>query len=363
MNADTFPGKLTRKVILSNKQGDDDMQRVKWVLAVMLVLLLLASGCGQKSAEDVVKNLDKKLNDLQSYKALGTMTIQTGGQPQEYTVETWFKEPYYYRIVLSNRVTNVTQIVLRNDDGVFVLDPSLNKSYRFKSDWPESNGAVYLFQSLANSIIDDPDRTFELDEENYLFEVMANYQNKSLSRQQIWLDHDLKPLKVLVFDPQETQLVEMNFTQFEFDAKFDDDAFDMERNLTGWDLNALPTIVNDEGFDDFGIIEPAYIPEGITKQKPKIVHDENGRMVIIKYTGEFDYHLIETNAKAISTSAPDIGSTDIVDLGYGIGVLTEMSDTRTLTWTYDGVEFKLTGDLPSAEMINVARSVFGQSGK
>lgn len=340
------------------------MNRAKWLLTLIILLLIFTTGCGQKDAEDIVGNLGKKVESLKSYKAIGTMKIEAAEQSQEYDIEIWYKQPYYYRVVLSNKMTNVTQIVLRNDDGVFVLDPSLNKSYRFKSDWPESNGAVYLYHSLAKSIIDDQDRSFSMeDKEQYLFEVQANYQNKSLSRQKIWLDQDLRPIKVDVFDPNETRLLEMSFTQFEFDVKFDADAFDMKRNLTGFDLNVLPMMAEVDSSDNFGVIEPAYIPDGVTKQSPKIVRNEEGRTVVIKYTGDFQYNLVETNPKSYMASAQENSKTDIVDLGFGIGILTEMSDMNTLTWTYDGIDFKLTGDLPVYEMVEVAKSVFGQTGK
>ncbi len=340
------------------------MQQAKWLVAMMLVILVFtATGCGQKDATDIVGDLDKKLNNLESYKTSGTMIIQTGNQPQEYSIEVWYKQPEYYRIALTNTTTNVMQIVLRNDDGVFVLDPALNKSYRFKSDWPKSNGAVYLYQSIATSIIDDPDRVFTMEEQYYLFAVNANYQNKSLSKQKIWLDKDLRPVKVLVYDPKETQLVEMNYTQFEFAVSFDNDAFDMKRNLTGWDLDALPTMINQDDTKSFGIIEPAYIPDGITKNTPKIVTNQDERTVVIKYTGDYYYNLTESRAKAVMTSVPETSITDIVDLGFSIGILSEMDEIRKLTWTYDNIDFTLTGDLPTNEMIDVAKSVFGQAGK
>lgn len=47
---------------------------------------------------------------------------------------------------------DVTQIVLRNDEGVFVLTPSQNKSFRFQSNWPDNQGQVYLYETLIRSI-------------------------------------------------------------------------------------------------------------------------------------------------------------------------------------------------------------------
>ncbi|MGD9678208.1 MAG: DUF4367 domain-containing protein [Vulcanibacillus sp.] len=338
------------------------MFKRKYLLILLAMMLILMSGCGQKSSEDIIGDLEANLETLKSYKAVGAMTIESGESPQEYNVEVWYKQPDYYRIALSNINTNVTQIILKNNEGVFVLEPSLNKSYRFKSDWPESNGAVYLFHSLVSSIIDDKERLFSTEEDFYIYEVKANYENKTLSMQKIWLDKDLRPIKVLVFDPNQTKLVEIVFNEFEFDCTFDDDAFSVERNLVGWDLNLLPVFANNEE-SNFGIIEPAYLPDGLTKNTPKIIRNDNGTEIVIKYTGEYNFNLIESRSKAIMASAPEMSQTDIVDLGYGIGLITEMNEIRTLAWTYNGVDFKLTGDLPTDEMVIVAKSVIGQTGK
>ena len=56
-----------------------------------------------------------------------------------------------FKVSLINNSTNHEQVILRNDDGVFVLTPSLNKSFKFQSDWPYNNSQIYLL----GSIIDD----------------------------------------------------------------------------------------------------------------------------------------------------------------------------------------------------------------
>lgn len=70
--------------------------------------------------------------------------------------------------------------------------------------------------------------------------------------------------------------------------------------------------------------------------------------------------MVEVRPQAKSVS---LQPGDIVDLGFTIGVLTGKIK-KTLTWTNDGVEFRLTtGDLPTNEMIKVAMATEGQSGK
>jgi len=201
----------------------------------MLSLLLLLAGCGPKNAADVVHELDKLMAKLESYETDGKMILKTGGQDVEYTVSVWYRKPHYYRISLMNESNDVTQIVLRNDEGVFVLTPHLNKMFRFQSDWPERSGQVYLYQSLVHSIVSDQNRKFATDKDAFVFDVAANYANNSmLARQKIWLDKkSFAPRRVEVSDANANVLVEMRFDRFEFGKKFEAGAFDMQWNMSG----------------------------------------------------------------------------------------------------------------------------------
>ncbi|PYI52943.1 DUF4367 domain-containing protein [Paenibacillus flagellatus] len=373
------------------------MRRVTWVLAVVMCVVLIAAGCGTKNAEQVVKDLDHVIGKLDSYQGAGTMTLQTGQQAQQYNVEVWYQNPHYYRIALTNEAKDITQIVLRNDEGVFVLTPHLNKMFRFQSDWPENSGQVYLFQSLVQSIVMDNDRQFTEEKDAYVFDVVANYQNGLLSRQKIWLNKkDYAPKQVHVTDDNNNVLVAVNFTQFEFGKKFEKDSFDMQRNMTSWNIQSMPTSatasdatkqgataaggtkqdptatgVQKTGTTDktagasaqsFGILEPIYVPQGVKKQDLKEVKLGEDKAILFRYSGTYNYTLVESMPQAKTvTSLPG----DILDLGYTLGVVTgEEKGMRTLHWTYDGVEFKLsTSDLPQTEMIRIAQSVVGQVGK
>lgn len=339
------------------------MRRLTWLVAFVMLFSTILVGCGKKSVDDVVEDLQSVIDDLGSYKGVATMELQSGQTPQKYNVEVWYKAPDYYRIALTHTERDITQIVLKNDDGVFVLTPHLNKSFRFQSDWPDKQGQVYLYQSLIQSILDDPNRVFQMEEKNYVFDVLANYQNKSLARQRVWLDANLTPKRVQVMDSNEAVVVEVTFDSFERDVSFDKDAFDMQRNMTGWELNSLPTMTKENGVNlkgSFGIIQPTYMPANVRLENIEEVKVGEENAVVFRYTGDYNYTLQETRPKAQSVST---GYGEVVDLGFTVGVMTGI-DKRTLTWTHEGVEYRLSsGDLPTSEMIQVAQSVQGQTGK
>ncbi|MBT2289521.1 DUF4367 domain-containing protein [Paenibacillus albidus] len=361
------------------------MRRITWVLAIIMSVALVLAGCGKKDAASVVRDLNDVSDKLESkqgaYQGAGTMTLYTGEQPQEYKVEVWYKNPSYYRISLANTQKDITQIVLRNDEGVFVLTPSLNKSFRFQSDWPDNQGQVYLYQTLVRGIVSDNNRQFALDGDNYVFEVAANYQSSALVRQKIWLDKKTyAPKQVQVSDSEAKVVVDVKFDSFAFDPKFNQDSFDMQKNMaTGAasestvaevDENGNPVVVpeGDEAaqpetapeLGDFGVIEPEYVPEGVTFKDSNKIEGSKDHAVLIRYDGIYQYTIMEARPldRAVSL-AP--GS--VIDLGFTVGLLSG-DEQQTLTWMNEGVEFRITSaNLPVSEMMQIAASMQGQSGK
>ncbi|ALS29626.1 membrane protein [Paenibacillus sp. 32O-W] len=416
------------------------MRRITWIAAIVACFSMLLAGCGAKDADSIVKELDKVVGGMESYKGSGTMTLHTGQEPLEYKVEVWYQKPQYYRIALTNAKKDITQIVLRNDEGVFVLTPKLNKVFRFQSDWPQNQGQVYLYQTLVRSIVLDNSRQFAVDDNAYVFDVMASYQNGSLARQKIWLDKkDYAPRQVEVSDSNATVMVQVKFDSFEFDTQFDKSAFDTQTNLnagtagadgsnasgeggkpeteapdaksgeaattpeTGGEDVAAPgpksgadgEAGTSEGQDaqtgseagtsgeeesesdaeigsdpdagasadvapEFVASEPTYLPEGVSHiDSIDIVFGGNAG-VMHRYGGTYNYTLIQTQPKDVAASfVPGF----MIDLGFTMGSISG-EEPMTLTWTYDGMEYRLTSsDLTEEEMIKIAQSVQNEATK
>src|SRR5690606_21132752 len=128
--------------------------------------------------------------------------------------------------------------------GVFVLTPSLNKSFRFQSDWPERQGQAYLYQTLAGSILQDQNRQFVEEDHAYVFEVASNLQNHSFVRQRVWLDKkNYAPIRMEAMGADTSVLIDVAFDSFSFGKRFDDDSFQMERNMTSYQLQSVAAVV------------------------------------------------------------------------------------------------------------------------
>ncbi|MDP4108366.1 MAG: outer membrane lipoprotein carrier protein LolA, partial [Bacillota bacterium] len=124
------------------------MRKKLMLIFTGLMVIFVLAACGTKSQGDVVKELNKRLDNLSGYKVNAKMTLKMGQDSQVYNVEIWHKDPTYYRVNLKNAAKDQSQMILRNDEGVFVLTPALNKSFRFQSDWPQNSSQAYLYESL-----------------------------------------------------------------------------------------------------------------------------------------------------------------------------------------------------------------------
>lgn len=337
-----------------------ELRKIWLLLAVSIVSVLILAGCGTKSQEDVTGALKEKVSEMTGYKANAKMTLQTGAEPQVYEVEIWHKKPTFYRVNLKNSDKDQNQMIIRNDEGVFVLTPALNKSFRFQSDWPKNSSQAYLYESLVNDIINDPEATFTATEDGYVFETKTNYQNnKLLPMQEITLGKDYTPVSVKVLDPDRRVLVLVEFSDVEFNSKFDDDSFNVEKNMTSMRLDEeLPTMgaVNEES-KSFSVFYPEDTPAGTELKDEQEIATETGKRVIMTYEGDKSFTLVQETAYVAPVSTVSFMSGEPVDLGFTVGALTE----NTITWTLNGVDYMLaSNDLSKDEMLMVARSVQGQ---
>lgn len=336
------------------------MKKFLMLLAGLLVVVAL-SACGAKSQKDVVKELDNKLEDLKGYKAKATMTLQMGTEPQTYNIEIWHKDPEYYRVNLKNEKKDQSQMLLKNNEGVFVLTPALNKSFRFQSEWPQNSSQAYLYESLVNDIIEDKEAKFSSTKEHYIFETKTRYQNhKMLPYQEIKISRkNLSPVSVKVMDPDRNVLVTVKFSNVKFNANFDKKDFDIQKNMTAAQLEV--PVMADVGDKELTVKIPTAEIPGVSLVEEKEITTENGKRYILTYDGEKSFTLIQEKVKAAPATAsitPVRG--EPIDLGFTIGAQTD----QMITWTHEGVDYTLASkDLSSEEMVMLAKSVQATTGK
>lgn len=324
---------------------------------LLLSAVFVLAACGEKSQEDVVKKLEETIEEMDGYKAEATMTMNTGEEQQSYSIQTWFQKEDFYRVTLSsNQDDQENQIILKNEEGVFVLTPALNKDFKFQTEWPENSSQPYLFQSLVRDVLSDPEATFENTEEAYVFTTRTNYQsNNNLPYQEIQFDKDdYTPRFVKVLDHDRNPLVEVEFSEFGLNPTFEDGDFQKESIME----SAAAVETSSEGTASaFSVLYPTYTA-GAELTEERESETENGKRVLLQYTGEKNFTIIQEPMDALSS--PQTVNGDIVNLGHAVGALT----SNTLEWHAGGTSYTLASDeLTREEMMEIARSINDQAAK
>ena len=317
-----------------------------------MMVLLLVSGCGKNSETSVINDLEKRINKASAYKVTGVLEIVNNDEVYTYDVEVSYKKNNNYRVSLTNQANNHTQVILKNSDGVYVLTPALNKSFKFQSDWPYSNSQVYLLKSLINDIKDTKDRGFKDVKSGYSLSTKVNYPNNSkLVKQTIELDKDGDFKKVSVYDSNNIICMTMTFDSIDYSPTFKKDYFNLDSVMSTYSISE-EEVKETTMIDD--TIYPLVIPNGTKLVSEEKIKKDVGDRIIMTFDGDKPFLLVEETAVVEDefTVIPTYG--EPFQLMDTLGVMTNNS----LTWTSNGIEYYIVSDvLNQNELVEVAQSI------
>lgn len=315
------------------------------ILFVFMVIML--SGCGSKGEKDILKNLSKKI-DVEAYYLDGKLEIVNNEDSYQYDVEAAYKSKNNFRVSLKNKVNNHEQIILKNEEGVYVLTPSLNKSFKFQSEWPYNNSQSYLLQTVIQDLKNDENLGFEENNDGYIFTSTVNYANNhNLVKQKVYLDKDLNIKEVIVLNNEDVMQMKMTYNSIDYKAAFDDSYFTLKGNMSNVDTNTTSKSLD-------SIIYPMYVPANTYLSGQEKVMVEDGERVILTFNGDSPFMVIQETIKPTEEllTIPMYGEPYIVT-----GTVGALSDS-SVTWVNNGVEFYVVSDvLNTNDLLQVANSI------
>ena len=343
----------------------------KKILFILLVGVFLLSGCGKTSESSIIKDLEKKINNSKSYYIEGTLEIVNNEDLYTYDVKVSYAKGDNYKVNLTNKVNNHEQIILRNSDGVYVVTPRINKSFKFQSDWPYNNSQVYLLKPLLDDILSDENRTFTKDGDNYKIVVGANYpNNEKLVKQEILLDKDANIKKVTVMDTNGTAQITMNFDKIDLSSKFNDNYFDLKEiidvkeetpndnktteNNTNTNTDKDKTTETKQTSTIEDVIYPMYLPVNTYLSNKEKVSKDNGERLILTFDGDNPFMLMEETVtyEKEHLIVPTYGELELMASTVAI------VNDNSVNWIDNNIEYYVVSDkLSKSELLDIARSI------
>lgn len=323
----------------------------KYLIVLLGVLCLF--GCGKADQSNVKDEFVKNISKKNSYLVKGTMNIISNEDTFSYNV-TVAKSNDNYRVNLVNTINNHEQVILRSNNEVYVVTPSLNKSFKFQSEWPDNGSQAYLLNSLVNDINNDSESKAEVDGDGFVISSKVNYPNNAnLVSEKIYLDKKSNLKKVEVLDKDGKVKITVNYTSIDFKPTFKDDYFKLESLI---DEECCKDKQTSALMDD--IVYPLYLPSNTYLSTKDTVNTESGNRVILTFTGDSPFTLIEEKTVANSEFEiiPVYG--EPLMLSETMGALS----SNSLYFTSNNVDFYLSSDkLSGNELLTIAESITGSS--
>lgn len=324
-------------------------------LILVFIFAMCLSGCGKEDKKTVLSKLDKKISSVDGYKLDATMELINNEESYKYDVTVSYKKDNNYRVSLRNKTNNHEQIVLKNNDGVYVLTPALNKSFKFQSKWPYNNSQAYLLQSVLDDMKKDTKLTMKKTNSGYVFKSCVNYKNNiNLTYQEVVLDKNLVIKKVTVYDDEKNAQIKVSFNNIDMKAKFKDNYFVLEENMEAIAEidESQETEQEMESLDE--AVYPMYLPDGTYLETEKVIELDEGSRIILTFAGESPFMLVEelVSKQDEMSVIPTSGDLDI--FADSIAIIGDSS----VSWINDNVEYYLvSSDLSKSELISVAKSI------
>ncbi len=246
---------------------------------------------------------------------------------------------------------------------VKVVTPSLNKSFKFQSDWPYNNSQAYLLKNIVDDLEKDNESECVENDDSYILTSKVNFPNNpSLVKQRVTLDKDLIIKKVEILNNDGISLMTFTVTSTNYKPSFDESFFEINSIINNSNENNSDNQQNEENKNDNStttstiddIIYPLYIPTGTVLTNEEKVSKTDGERVILTFGGDKPFTLVEetTNKESEFTVVPTYGEPYLL-----IDTVAALSN-NSINWVSNGIEYYIVSDvLAQNELIEVAKSV------
>ena len=325
---------------------------------IFLGILIVLSGCTNIGKKDVVSELNKKIKNSKSYHMTATLDIYRNEEKYTYDVESSYKKGDLYKVNLINKNNNHEQIILKNNEGVYVLTPSLNKSFKFQSDWPYNNSQIYLLQPIMLDIQNDKNTKTEKSDDGYIITSNVNYTTeKDFSKQKVYVDSKNNILKVEVLDKTDNVKMSLNIINIDYDTTFDEKYFESSsyynEETTEKDNDTQSNqSINETSSKIEDIVYPMYVPIDTYLTSQDVVETSSGERVILTFSGESSFTVVQET----------LADSNSINYVYGdpyliLDTVGSITDT-SISWISNGVEYSVISDIMNVdELLTVAQSI------
>ncbi|MDE6047027.1 MAG: hypothetical protein K2M08_05535 [Anaeroplasmataceae bacterium] len=314
---------------------------MKKIFGLILLSLLVLVGCKNKDNIDEVTRVTNYLSGLSSYSLTSKMTIQRPDKNVSVNVAVDYLSPAYYKVSFKG---DNEQLIIKNDTGVYVITPSLNKEFRFDSNWPLNSSHAYLLEAINKDIKADTEATGSQEGTDIVIECkIAHKTNQKLNKMKYTCDANFKPKKTVFLNDKNEECIVVDFDTFTPNSNLGKDNFNEKKYL-----GAQEEKPNEE--ETSLTLTAGYVVEGSQLASSSKKDDTT----ILCYSGESSYTIIVSLVE-VTDEVVAIDTYDSIEfLACGLGFINE-NTMKFYNGSYEITIF--SNQLTIDDYINVANSI------
>lgn len=316
----------------------------KIIFSIMAVFIFLLTGCKVKDNSDPMKQALSNLDSLSSYELSCEMTIYRSNKDVHMDINVIYLNPGYYRVSFKN--TGNEQIIVKNDEGVFVLTPALNKEFKFDSEWPMNSSHAYLIDCINKIIKADSDAKYVTEGDEVTISAKLNDSNDRAKKLIFVYNTKTKmPVKATFVDENDKNVVVVSFKKFNENKDITKDKFNTKLIME----EKINETENTSGEEKTLTVVVGYSVDGVKLTSTKIKNNTT----VLCYRGSKNYTIVVKKIGDFEDVTIDkISSVDFID--YGI-ITTNSSVSK---FYIENNEISIYGsNLTNEEIITIASEI------
>ncbi len=307
---------------------------------ILLAFLTVLASCKNSSNVDEVKRVTNYLSGLNSYSLTSKMTINRPEKSVCVNVIVDYLSPTYYKVCFKG---DNEQLIIKNDTGVYVITPSLNKEFRFDSEWPLNSSHAYLLEAINKDIKADSQAVGSVNDSMITIECkIAHKTNQKLTKMKYICNLNYKPCKTIFLNDNNEESIIVDFDTFTPNNDLGKDNFNQKKYLGNQEENT--------GEETSLTLTAGYIVEGSLLASTSKKDDTT----ILCYSGSSKYTIIVSKVEISDEVVAIEKYNNIEFLNCGLGFINE----NTMRFYSNGYEITiLSNELSIDDYINIANSI------
>ena len=198
----------------------------------ILFIVLLLTGCSEKTDEELLYDAQKKIVSLNTYICTAEITVYGNKSPQKYTAKQWFAAPDKYRIEIENPENLKGKVTIYNGKRAWICHPRIGQEWLMEDFLASVEQKMFLGYFINNFVNTENVKLNKeiIDDKEYILlqtEIPGNHPY--FNKERLWFDiKKYYPYRLQVLDVDDNVRIDVQYLNFRYNESIDNRIFTIE---------------------------------------------------------------------------------------------------------------------------------------